>query len=64
MSDPFADIRDRATISVDEALPLPQPISKAAIYRGCESGEIPSIRVGRRVLIPVAPLLRLLGDAE
>ena len=52
----------RAALDVSEVAGDILPLSLAAIYRGCESGEIPSIHVGRRVLIPVAPLLRLLGE--
>jgi len=30
--------------------------------RGCRKGEIPTLRLGRRLVVPVARLLALLGD--
>jgi hypothetical protein len=32
-----------------------------ATYSGIKSGDIPSIKVGRRIMVPTAPLLKLLG---
>lgn len=32
-----------------------------AVRRGIQSGDIPSIRVGRKIMVPTAPLRRLLG---
>ena len=37
-------------------------LSKGSIYEAVRSGQIPSIRFGRRILIPVASLHRLLED--
>jgi excisionase family DNA binding protein len=40
-------------------------ISRASAYDGVARGEIPSIRVGRRLLVPTAALRRLLAiDAD
>jgi excisionase family DNA binding protein len=40
-------------------------LSKASVYAAAASGEIPTIRVGRRILVPTAALRRLLSlDAE
>jgi excisionase family DNA binding protein len=36
-------------------------ISPAAFYRAIHKGELPSIRVGRRLLVPIAKLNKLLG---
>jgi excisionase family DNA binding protein len=36
-------------------------LSKAATYAAVQSGELPAIRVGRRLLIPTAKLRRMLG---
>lgn len=36
-------------------------VSRASAYQAVHSGEIPSIRVGRRILVPTAALLALLG---
>ena len=35
-------------------------LSRGSAYEGIRLGQIPSIRVGRRILIPRAALLRLL----
>lgn len=39
-------------------------LSKSATYEGIRTGEIPSIRIGRRILVPTAALRRMLcmGD--
>jgi excisionase family DNA binding protein len=42
-------------------------ISKNAAYRALKNGEIPSVRIGRRILIPVSALedfLRRAGGHE
>jgi len=36
-------------------------LSKASTYEAVASGEIPSIRVGRRILVPTAALRNMLG---
>jgi excisionase family DNA binding protein len=36
-------------------------IGRTLAYRQVESGDLPSIRVGRALRVPVAPLLALLG---
>ena len=36
-------------------------ISRASAYEGVRTGEIPSIRVGRRILVPTAAVRRQLG---
>jgi excisionase family DNA binding protein len=41
---------------VAEALGL----SRAAAYQGVKTGEIPSIRIGRRVVVPTAAVRRML----
>lgn len=35
-------------------------LSKTAVYQGIERGEIPSIRIGRRILVPRDAVDRLL----
>lgn len=51
----------RLTISVDDTADW-LGISRALAYEGVKSGAIPSIRVGRRWLVPVAALRRLVGE--
>ena len=49
-----------ATITVDQAgrvLGLAKSTAYDAVYRG----DIPSLRIGRRIMVPVHELLRMLG---
>lgn len=48
------------TLSVEEAAKLLH-VSRVSAYNAVSAGEIPSIRVGRRILIPTAALLQMLG---
>ncbi|HEX2028619.1 MAG TPA: helix-turn-helix domain-containing protein [Nitriliruptorales bacterium] len=36
-------------------------ISRRSAYRAVEAGVVHSIRIGRRILIPTTPVLRMLG---
>ncbi|MBI2853085.1 MAG: helix-turn-helix domain-containing protein [Chloroflexi bacterium] len=38
-------------------------ISRGLMYEGIRTGQIPSIRIGRRILIPCIALDKLLNDA-
>lgn len=51
---------DRPVLRVDELAAL-LGIGRSAAYVAVRRGELPSIRVGRRVLIPTAQLRSLLG---
>lgn len=55
------DWRDKPTQTADETREI-LGIGRNSVYEGIATGEIPSIRVGRRVLIPTAALRRLLGE--
>ena len=56
--------QQRATLTVDEAA-LRLGIGRNAAYDAVKRGEIPSIRIGRRLLVPVAALERMLaGEAD
>jgi excisionase family DNA binding protein len=48
------------TISIEEAA-LMLGISRSAAYRAAKAGQLVTFRVGRRLLVPTAPLLRMLG---
>jgi excisionase family DNA binding protein len=48
------------TISVERA-GLLLGISRGSAYEAVRRGEVPSIRIGHRVVVPTAALLRLLG---
>jgi excisionase family DNA binding protein len=52
----------RRTISVEEAASM-LGISRAKAYECARQGELPSLRFGRRVVVPLAELERMLGSA-
>lgn len=57
---------ERAVLTADEAWKLiggAPVISRGGWYAAIKRGEIPSIRVGKRILIPRAALLRWLESA-
>jgi excisionase family DNA binding protein len=49
------------TISVERAAGL-LGVSRSAAYRAAKAGQLVTFRVGRRLLVPTAPLLRMLGQ--
>jgi len=49
------------TLTVEEAAEL-LGIGRSVAYRAVQTGEIPAIRIGRRLLVPRARLLELLGE--
>lgn len=49
------------TMTVDEAAVL-LGISRGSAYEAVRQGQIPSIKLGRRVLVPRAKLAELLGE--
>jgi len=53
------DGSERLVFTVEEAR-RQLGLSKGSMYEAVRSGQIPSIRVGRRILIPRATLQRLL----
>jgi excisionase family DNA binding protein len=48
------------TIRVDRAGQL-LGISRATAYEAARSGQLPTLRIGKRLVVPTAALLRLLG---
>lgn len=38
-------------------------ISRGSAYEAARTGDLPTIRMGRRILVPTARLLELLGQA-
>ena len=53
---------DRETYTVPEAGKI-LGIGRSAAYEAARTGEIPTIRIGKRVLVPVVALRRLLETA-
>lgn len=52
------------TISVEEAGEI-LGVSRRSAYRAAETGELPTLRLGRRLLVPTPKLLAMLGlDAD
>lgn len=51
------------TLTVEQAAVL-FGISRSSAYRGIESGDIPSFRIGRRIVVPTAKVLDMLGLDE
>jgi excisionase family DNA binding protein len=52
---------ERLTMTVEEAAAA-LGISRAFAYESVHRGDIPSIRIGRRILVPRAALQRLVDD--
>ena len=59
----LAGWRDKSTVTIDEAAPI-IGVSRGSAYAAARSGEIPTLRIGKRLLVPVAALRRLLGEFE
>jgi excisionase family DNA binding protein len=55
------DNSDRLTFTVDETRKK-LGLSRGLIYQAIHEGQIPSIRIGRRILIPRAALEKLLAN--
>lgn len=53
----------RETYSVDEAAKL-LGIGRVNAYRAVKRGEIPVIRIGRKILVPKAGINRMLGKEQ
>lgn len=51
----------RATITVEEAAEL-LGIGRSNAYQSVRDGSIPSIRLGKRIVVPMAALKRLLNS--
>lgn len=54
------DLSTRAVLTVPEAAEL-LGLAERSVRRALEAGDLPVLRVGRRTLIPTAPLSALLG---
>jgi excisionase family DNA binding protein len=54
-------VEERLTYTLNEAARR-LGISRALAYEAAQRGELPVCRIGRRVLVPRAALLRLLED--
>ena len=57
------DIRDRATLTVEEAAEL-LGVGRSSAYEAARRGDLPAVRLGRRLVVPVPALLRLLNEPQ
>jgi excisionase family DNA binding protein len=55
------DWRSRSTVTLDEVAPI-LGVGRSTAYNAAKTGDIPTIRVGKRILVPVAALRRMLGE--
>jgi excisionase family DNA binding protein len=53
---------ERRVVTVGEAAAILQ-ISRGAAYQAVKTKQLPTIRIGRRLLVPIVALERLLGSA-
>ena len=54
---------ERLTYSIRETARV-LGLSRNSVYQGCLKGEIPSVRIGKRILIPKAQLEMLLNNSR
>ena len=54
---------NRPVLTVEEAAAY-LSLSRGSAYQAIRAGEIPSIRIGRRLLVPRAALEAMLGERE
>jgi len=57
-----SDIAQR-TVTIEEAGRI-LGVGRSAAYSAAKAGEIPTIKVGRRLIVPVAKLRAMLGENE
>jgi hypothetical protein len=57
------DWRNKSTVTIEEGAPI-IGVSRGSAYAAARTGEIPTLRIGKRLLVPVAALRRLLGEFE
>lgn len=54
--------RSRATVTVEEAAQI-LGVGRSTAYESARTGDLPTIAFGRRLVVPVAKLRRMLGEA-
>lgn len=59
-TDPIPDPREQPTTKV-EAAGKALGLGRASSYAAAQRGELPTIRIGRRLLVPTAALRRMVG---
>lgn len=56
-----ANETEAMTVTVPEAARL-LAISRSHAYELCARGDLPSVRLGRRIVVPIRPLLAMLNN--
>jgi len=56
------ELDSRTTLTIEE-ISLTLGIGRNTAYQAVRTGEIPSIRIGRRILVPVAAFEKMLLEA-
>ena len=59
--DIHTDWRGKATVTVAEAGEI-IGVGRASAYLAAGSGDLPTVRIGRRLLVPTARLRQMLGE--
>lgn len=54
------ELRSRLTVNVEEGGAV-LGLGRAAAYAAAQRGDLPTIRIGRRLVVPTPALLRLVG---
>ncbi|AWB90864.1 helix-turn-helix domain-containing protein [Aeromicrobium chenweiae] len=54
-----SELRERPSVTVEEAAEV-LSLGRASAYAAVKRGEIPTVRIGRRLIVPTSALLRLL----
>ncbi|MGA7420899.1 MAG: hypothetical protein WBW80_23150 [Acidimicrobiales bacterium] len=57
-----ADWREQVTVDVPVAGEIVGGLSRNAAYNAAARGDLPTIKLGRRIVVPVAALRRMLGE--
>ena len=57
------ELAGRLTVTVPEAAKA-LGIGRDSAYRAAADGSLPTLRIGRRIVVPVPRLLELLGSGE
>jgi excisionase family DNA binding protein len=58
----LSDLGDQAVITVEEAAEL-LGLGRTAAYDAAKRGQLPTVKLGRRLLVPVPKLKEMLGVA-
>lgn len=53
---------DKLAYSPKEAMAR-TPLGRSSFYEAIKRGDIPSVKIGKKILIPIKPFLALFGDS-